>query len=120
MSTDSTEREFRATPQQKIFVRDQKPEVAYIGGVGSGKTASGVIRASMNVLKWNVGSVGVIVSPTVPMLRNVIVPELRKWGLLDQPGIEFKRSENRIEYPTAVWSYWSRPTTTAKSNASEG
>ena len=98
MST-TTERTFRATPQQTIFVSDQQSETAYIGGVGSGKTASGVIRARRHITEWNVGSVGVIVSPTVPMLRNVIVPELRKWGLLDQPGIEFKRSENRIEYP---------------------
>jgi len=98
MST-TTDRTFRATPQQTVFVTDQNSETAYIGGVGSGKTASGVIRARRHVTEWNVGSVGVIVSPTVPMLRNVIVPELRKWGLLDQPGIEFKRSQNRIEYP---------------------
>jgi PBSX family phage terminase large subunit len=32
------------------------------------------------------------------MLRNVIEPELRKWGLLDVPQAEYKRSENRIEY----------------------
>ena len=99
MSTTSDAETFKATPQQTIFVSDQNSETAYIGGVGSGKTASGVIRARRHITEWNVGSVGVIVSPTVPMLRNVIVPELRKWGLLDQPGIEYKRSENRIEYP---------------------
>lgn len=99
MSTTSDGETFRATPQQTIFVSDQNTETAYIGGVGSGKTASGIIRARRHITEWNVGSVGVIVSPTVPMLRNVIVPELRKWGLLDQPGIEYKRSENRIEYP---------------------
>jgi len=100
MSTTSDDgATFRATPQQTIFVDDRRPETAYIGGVGSGKTASGVIRAKRHIEVWNAGSMGVIVAPTVPMLRSVIIPELRKWNLLDGPGIEFKRSENRIEYP---------------------
>jgi len=89
---------FRATPAQTVFVDDRNDETAYVGGVGSGKTASGVIRAKRHVEEWNPGEQGVIVSPTVPMLRNVIVPELRKWGLLDRPGIEHKSSEHRIEY----------------------
>jgi len=96
--TDDGPARFEATPQQTIFVDDRNAETAYIGGVGSGKTASGVIRSRRNVTEWNVGSTGVIVSPTVPMLRNVIVPELRKWNLLDAPGIDYKSSENRIEY----------------------
>jgi PBSX family phage terminase large subunit len=90
---------FEATPAQTVFVDDKNDETAYVGGVGSGKTASGVIRAKRHVEGWNPGEQGAIVSPTVPMLRNVIVPELRKWGLLDRPGIEYKSSENRIEYP---------------------
>lgn len=99
MSQTESAPTFKATPAQTVFVSDRNPEAAYIGGVGSGKTASGVIRAKLNIEEWNVGEQGVIVSPTVPMLRNVIEPELRKWGLLDRPGIEFRRSENRIEYP---------------------
>jgi len=90
---------FRATPQQTIFVDDRSAETAYVGGVGSGKTASGVIRAKRHIEDWNAGSMGIIVSPTVPMMRNAIIPELRKWGLLDVPGVEFNRSENRVEYP---------------------
>lgn len=90
---------FRATPAQTVFVDDKNDETAYVGGVGSGKTASGVIRAKRHVEEWNPGVQGAIVSPTVPMLRNVIVPELRKWGLLDRAGVEYKSSENRIEYP---------------------
>lgn len=86
-------------PAQEAFVRDRNAETAYIGGVGSGKTAGGVFRSGRHVSDWNEGHTGVIVSPTVPMLRNVIVPELRTWGLLDKPGIEYKKSENRIEYP---------------------
>ena len=99
MSMSDGEATFQATPQQTVFVDDRTSETAYIGGVGSGKTASGVIRARRHVTEWNPGSMGIIVSPTVPMMRNAIIPELRKWGLLDRPGIEFNRSEKRIEYP---------------------
>lgn len=86
-------------PAQEAFVGDRNTETAYVGGVGSGKTAGGVFRSGRHVSEWNEGHTGVIVSPTVPMLRNVIVPELRTWGLLDKPGIEYRSSENRIEYP---------------------
>lgn len=103
MSTTSesgqSDQTFEATPAQTVFVDDRNDETAYVGGVGSGKTASGAIRAQRHVEEWNVGATGAIVSPTVPMLRNVIIPELRKWGLLDRPGVEYKSSENRIEYP---------------------
>lgn len=86
-------------PAQDAFVADDNTETAYIGGVGSGKTAGGVLRSGRHISELNEGCTGAIVSPTVPMLRNVIVPELRTWGLLDKPGIEYRSSENRIEYP---------------------
>lgn len=86
-------------PAQKRFYTDRNTETAYIGGVGSGKTTGGVLRAGNHIGDWNPGEMGVIVAPTVPMMRNAILPELRKWGLLDRPGIEYKSSENRIEYP---------------------
>lgn len=89
---------FDANPAQTVFVTDRSPETAYVGGVGSGKTAAGVIRAKRHVEDWNAGHTGAIVSPTVPMLRNVIEPELRKWELLDVPHAEYRRSENRVEY----------------------
>jgi len=99
MATSDGPQQFTAAPGQEAFILDRNAETAYVGGVGSGKTASGVIRATRHVHDWNAGHTGAIVSPTVPMLRNVIEPELRKWGLLDVPGVEFRRSENRIEYP---------------------
>jgi PBSX family phage terminase large subunit len=99
MATTTINVEIDDHPAQEAFISDESPETAYIGGVGSGKTAGGVLRAGRHIAEWNAGETGVIVSPTVPMLRNVIVPELQKWGLLDRPGIEYRRSENRIEYP---------------------
>lgn len=86
-------------PAQEAFINDTNSETAYVGGVGSGKTAGGVFRSGRHVSEWNEGHTGAIVSPTVPMLRNVIIPELMEWGLLDKPGIEYRSSENRIEYP---------------------
>jgi len=98
-TTSDADERFDASPAQTVFVTDRNDETAYVGGVGSGKTAAGVIRAKRHIEDWNAGHQGAIVSPTVPMLRNVIEPELRKWGLLDRPGIEYRRSENRVEYP---------------------
>lgn len=83
---------------QDAFISDQNGTTAYVGGVGSGKTAGGALRAGMHAAKWNPGHMGVIVSPTVPMLRNVIVPELRKWGIIS-PEVDYKSSENVIHFP---------------------
>ena len=94
--------DFDAAPGQEAFILSRNTETAYVGGVGSGKTAAGVIRAKRHVTEWNTGGTGAIVSPTVPMLRNVIEPELRKWGLLDAPGVEYRRSENRIDFPNGA------------------
>ena len=94
--------DFDAAPGQEAFILSRNAETAYVGGVGSGKTAAGVLRSKRHVTEWNPGETGAIVSPTVPMLRNVIEPELRKWGLLDAPGVEYRRSENRIDYPNGA------------------
>ena len=98
-TTDDATPVFQATPAQTVFVNDRNAETAYVGGVGSGKTASGVQRVACHLKEWNAGEMGLIVAPTVPMMRNAIIPELRKWGLLDGPGIEHRKSENRVEYP---------------------
>lgn len=87
---------------QEAFVTDRNDETAYIGGVGSGKTVAGLMRTARHIFEWNPGEMLAIVSPTVPMLRNVILPEMRKWGLLGQPGIEYRSSENIIEYPNGT------------------
>lgn len=95
---DDTDATFIANPAQTVFVDDENTETGYVGGVGSGKTAAGAVRAKRHIETWNAGAKGAIVSPTVPMLRNVIIPELRKWNLLDVPHAEYIRSENRVEY----------------------
>lgn len=94
--------DFANNEAQRAFVTDENDETAYIGGVGSGKTVGGIMRYARHVFEWNVGEQIAVVAPTVPMLRNVIVPEMRKWGLLDRPGIEYRRSENVVEYPNGT------------------
>lgn len=55
----------------------------FTSGIGAGKTLSGILRVAANVEAWNPGETGMIVAPTVPALKNVILPELRKWNFLN-------------------------------------
>lgn len=94
--------DFNGNEAQGAFVRDTNSETAYIGGVGSGKTVAGLMRIARHILEWNPGETLAIVAPTVPMMRNVIVPEMERWGLLGQDGIEYRRSENVVTYPNGT------------------
>lgn len=93
------ELDFNDNPAQEAFVCDKNKETGYIGGVGSGKTVAGIMRSARHIFEWNPGEQGAIVAPTVPMMRNVIVPEMQRWGLLGDDRIEYRRSENVIIYP---------------------
>lgn len=99
-------REIRIDPNgneaQAAFVEADTKETVYFGGVGSGKTVGGIMRLARHIYQWNPGERLAVVTPTVPMLRNVIIPELRKWKLLGVEGVEHYRSENRIEYPNGT------------------
>jgi PBSX family phage terminase large subunit len=93
---------FNGNAAQEAFVRDRNAETAYIGGVGSGKTVAGLMRLARHIFEWNPGEQLAVVAPTVPMLRNVIIPEMRRWGLLGQDQIEYRSSENLISYPNGT------------------
>ena len=86
--------EFLATPQGL-----GGPELsaekyhAFVGGIGSGKTAAGILRMVANAEQWNPGELGMIVTPTVPALKNVVLPEMRKMGLLESFEYHGKGSE---------------------------
>lgn len=56
----------------------------FTSGIGAGKTVSGIIRTVANVEAWNPGEMGMIITPTSLGVKNVILPELSKWGLLDK------------------------------------
>lgn len=55
-------------PKQLAFVCSQKPRVAYIGGLGAGKTIAGALRAAVAILE-NPRSHGLIVAPTLDLAK---------------------------------------------------
>ncbi|MDX1745779.1 MAG: phage terminase large subunit, partial [Halobacteriales archaeon] len=56
-----------------------------------------------NAEEWNPGETGMIVAPTTPHLKNVILPEMRKWGLLDHVRYEGKGSEEPgLHFPSGA------------------
>jgi len=78
---------------QRPFLYGDARYYNFTSGIGAGKTVAGIIRVAANVERWNPGETGMILAPTVPALKNVILPELRKWGFLSQweyrgPGSE--------------------------------
>jgi len=100
----------------------------FTSGVGAGKTVSGIMRMLANVQAWNPGETGMIVAPNSIALKNVILPELSKWGILDsweyrgpqsaEPGLhapngtrvllESANNDRKIERlrgPTLAW-FW--------------
>jgi PBSX family phage terminase large subunit len=85
-TTGFSQEPFLAAPEGFVSPIDLPPAVryhAFISGVGAGKTVAGIIRTIANMEEWNPGQPGMIIGPTVPHLKNAILPEMRKWGLLD-------------------------------------
>lgn len=62
------------TPSQYAFLNDQSKISAFIGGIGSGKTFAGVLK----MLQRPAGSMGVVVAPTYPMLRDATIKSFRE------------------------------------------
>jgi len=92
----TTTEDLKPYSKQLPFLARDKRYYAFISGVGAGKTAAGILRVIKNLRDWNPGETGFIVAPTVPSLRTTIIPELRKWGVLD--SAEFNRSEMRLSF----------------------
>ena len=66
------------TEPQKVFMESDAKFRAFVSGVGAGKTACGW----MSVLEYafqNPGSLGAIVAPTYPLIRDVIIKERPNW-----------------------------------------
>lgn len=85
------------TEYQEKYLSHGETYHAIITGIGAGKTTALIQRIIINAQIWNPGYTGVVVVPTVPSLRNVLIPELRKWGYLDIGT--WKPSENRWKLP---------------------
>jgi PBSX family phage terminase large subunit len=84
-------------PAQREFVQSEARYAAFISGIGAGKTVGGIGRLIRNVSEWNAGYTGYVLAPTVPSLRNVIIPELEKWGLTERA--EYNRTEKKLSFP---------------------
>jgi len=84
-------------PAQRQFVESGARYVAFISGIGAGKTVGGIGRLLRNISGWNPGHTGYVLAPTVPSLRNVIIPELEKWGVLNRA--EYNRTEKKLTFP---------------------
>ena len=65
------------TKKQKRFLRSWTPNLALIGGFGSGKTLPFCLKAILLSLYNGAGYAGLIVSPTYQMFQRVLLPTLR-------------------------------------------
>jgi PBSX family phage terminase large subunit len=104
----------------------------FTSGIGAGKTVAGIIRTVANALVWNPGELGMIVTPTSLGIKNVILPELSKWGILteweyngprtEQPGLvapngtrillesaDNQRKIERLRGPSLAWFWMDEP-----------
>ena len=84
--------------EQQPFIWDRdKRYYGFVSGSGAGKTVAGVARTELNAEEWNQGAMGAIIAPTTRMIKNNIIPVMRKFGYLsdweyksthsDEPGI---------------------------------
>jgi len=120
--------EFLAGPGGDADITSDARNHAFVSGLGSGKTAAGVLRAAVNAERWNPGELGMIVAPNTPSIKNSILPVMREFGLLDaweyrgkgaeQPGIitssgariilesaDNDRKIRRLRGPNLAWAW---------------
>jgi predicted phage terminase large subunit-like protein len=106
-----------ATQPQREFIRSDSRTCAFIGGIGSGKTRASVLKA----LAQPAGSVGMLVAPTYPMLKDALLttfleiarPLMREFNksdldvvLADGKRIAFRSADNpdRLRGPNLGWA----------------
>ena len=65
-----TEHRVRLSRTQRAFVEDPHPFLLFVGGVGAGKTYAGAARAMRRRFGQTLPSLGLVVSPSYPMLRD--------------------------------------------------
>ena len=87
-------------PKHHAFIHDSCPHVAMVGGIGSGKSYSGVVRA-LRASAGLVGStriptpnLGMITAPSYPMLRDTT--QRTFFELAGGKVREFYKAENRV------------------------
>ncbi len=84
-------------PSQADFVAAEERFVAFVGGVGSGKTVAGAVKA-IRYAEAHAGAVGVVGAPNKTMLRDVLLPTLLEL-LPDAARRSYKQTEGKITFP---------------------
>jgi PBSX family phage terminase large subunit len=77
-------------PRQERFVLDDRHYPGYVGGIGSGKTFAGAIKAVRRIAQGP--GLGLIVSPTYDLLR--LTTQLTTFEILDQLGLPFEYNKS--------------------------
>jgi len=83
-----------SVPQYE-FARIRTRYVAYTGGVGSGKTIAGALKAIIEGGRRR--SVGLLVAPTYPMLHDLLLPAFFKYAIGPGESPRYLRSYNKAE-----------------------
>jgi phage terminase large subunit len=89
--------EMALLPAQADFVTAEERFVAFVGGVGSGKTVAGAVKA-IRYAQEHAGAVGVVGAPNRTMLRDVLLPTLLEL-LPDEVRRSYKQTEGKITFP---------------------
>lgn len=63
--------------QQHEFVMSEKRFTAFIGGIGTGKTTAGAVKCIIEANRIDEPSVGLVIAPTYPMLRDATLRTFR-------------------------------------------
>src|SRR5687767_6540922 len=83
---------------QAAFVDDAHPYVLFLGGIGSGKSYAGAVRAMKRRFGRTQPSLGIVLAPTYPMLRDATWrTALEVWEPLIRRAVQ---TEMRIELVT--------------------
>jgi|TARA_Y100000034_G_scaffold130764_1_gene190023 phage terminase large subunit len=80
-------------PEQQRFIFTRAKFAAYVGGLGSGKTWAGCLRAMLRAIR---GETGLILAPTYTMLRDVTQQTLIELLTLGSWPYDHRKAEEKI------------------------
>jgi PBSX family phage terminase large subunit len=73
--------------QYEVLADTTTKIIGMVGGYGNGKTYT-ACRKAIQLSFLNAGYVGILTEPTYPMLRDILIPEMK--NALEEWGIEYK------------------------------
>lgn len=78
---------------QSVFLRAPERFTMFVGGIGSGKTTAGAVKALVQSAA-RPGSLGVVVAPTYPMLRDSTLRTLQ--DILGKTILHYNKSDGEL------------------------